>query len=62
MVRLAALVDSDERDVSKPFMRPGIYLLALPTYDAVVFYWPEKGTWTNDAVKNVVSNRVTFMR
>lgn len=62
MFSLEYLINSDESDMTKPYMRPGIYFVALPAYEALVFYWPERDTWSNDAVKNVVSNRVTFMR
>lgn len=62
LFRLNVLIHADERDATKPYMRSGLYFVALPGNSSIVFFWPEQTTWDRSAIRNVVSNRVTFMR
>ena len=46
-------------------LQPGLYI-ALPPQpirqELYIVFWPEKGTWRDDAPASVRRNRITFMR
>lgn len=51
--------------VSRPTLRPGLYLLDSRHVEQDVFYvifWPEAETWDDNALSSVSRNRVTFIR
>lgn len=57
----------DSRDevthASQKNLRSGLYLIRDSASDLVyVLYWPQDGTWNDDAITSVIRNRETFMR
>ena len=53
--------------ISKPVLRPGLYVLSLKqpgTSERLIYviFWPEETTWDDSAISTVKRNRVTFIR
>ncbi|KAF9531678.1 hypothetical protein CPB83DRAFT_848544 [Crepidotus variabilis] len=59
------LLSSITQDFASDVLKPGLYIALSPAakgHEVYVVFWPENGTWKDDATSSIRRNRVTFMR